>query len=191
MDVLDQLQLPLSRTADDPRPVVVMTCGIAGSGKSTLAKAIAEKHPTFVRLSGDNILHAKHGLYGKDYPPEMYHKYLDEAATELENTLMELLSAGEKDIVIDRSLYAKEDRDSFKRLVEEKGARWILVFFRPANKDVIWKRLQHRRRVGTDADSALEITPEILDGYWRGFENPQGEGEVVVDVMDTLEGNGG
>ncbi|KAK4450207.1 P-loop containing nucleoside triphosphate hydrolase [Podospora aff. communis PSN243] len=186
MDVLDQLQLPLSRTSEDPRPVVVMTCGIAGSGKSTLAKAIVERHPSFVRLSGDNILHAKHGLYGKDYPPEMYGKYLDEAAAEVEATLVELLEAGERDAVLDRSLYSREDRDDFKRLIERKGARWILVFFRPASRDVIWKRLQHRRRAGIDADSAYDITPEILDGYWKGFENPKGEGEVVVDVSDGL-----
>lgn len=117
----------------------------------------------------------------------MYHKYLDEAATELEQTLIELLDVGEKDIVVDRSLYRKNDRDAFKRLIEGKGARWILAFFRPVNKDVIWNRIQHRRRAGIDANSALDITPQILDGYWRGFENPEGEGEVVIDVTDSLE----
>jgi predicted kinase len=161
--------------------------GKTGSGKSTLAKAIAERHPSFMRLSGDNILHAKHGLYGKDYPPEMYGKYLDEAAADVEAKLTELLDAGDRDAVLDRSLYSREDRDHFKSLIEGKGARWILVFFRPASKDVIWKRLQARRRAGIDADSAYDITPEILDGYWKGFENPQGEGEIVVDVTDNLD----
>jgi hypothetical protein len=118
----------------------------------------------------------------------MYTKYLDEAATELETMLTEILSAGEKNVVVDRSLYLKEDRDSFKRLIERKGARWILVFLRPASKDLVWKRLQHRRRAGIDADSALDITPEILDGYWRGFEIPEGEGEFVVDVTDDFQG---
>jgi predicted kinase len=155
---------------------------IAGSGKSTLSKAIAERHPSFVRLSGDNVLHAKHGLYGKDYPPEMYGKYLDEAAAEVEAKLSELLDDGERDIVLDRSLYSREQRDFFKKLVEGKGARWILVFFRPASKDVIWKRIQQRRQAGIDADSALDITPDILERYWQGFESPQGEGEFVFDV---------
>ncbi|KAK0619630.1 hypothetical protein B0T14DRAFT_566460 [Immersiella caudata] len=184
MDVLDRLQLPLSRSPGDPRPVVVMTW----SGKSTLSKAIAERHPSFVRLSGDNILHAKHGLYGKDYPPEMYGKYLDEASAEVEARLTEILDAGRQDVVLDRSLYSREDREFFKRLIEGKGARWILVFFQAVSKDVSWKRLQHRRRVGIDADSAYEITREILDSYWRGFENPEGEGEVVVDVTDDFQG---
>jgi hypothetical protein len=120
----------------------------------------------------------------------MYPTYLDEAATELEVRLTELLSAGKQDVVVDRSLYTKDQRDFFKGLIEGKGARWILVFFRPASKDVIWRRIQHRKQAGTDADSAYDITPEILEGYWRGFENPQGEGEVVVDVTDGLGSDG-
>ncbi|KAF2273901.1 P-loop containing nucleoside triphosphate hydrolase protein [Westerdykella ornata] len=184
MDVLDQLRLPLSRPREDPRPVVVMTCGIAGSGKSTLAKAIVARHPNYTRLSIDSTVYAKHGLYGTDYPHEKYDEYTEEADTEIRRTLTDLLDSGERDIVLDRALYSKEDRDYFKKLVEEKGGRWILVFFRPASKDVIWNRIQRRRAAGIDADSALEITPEILDQYWEGFENPEGEGEVVFDVTE-------
>jgi predicted kinase len=184
MDILDQLKLPLSRTREDPRPVVVMTSGIAGSGKSTLSKAIVARHPSFARLSIDSIVHAKHGLYGTDYPPEKLAEYQAEADAECKWTLMDLLDRGERDIVLDRALYSREDRDYFKKLVEEKGGRWILVFFRPASKEVIWNRIQRRREAGVNADSAVEITPEILDDYWEGFENPEGEGEVIVDVTE-------
>jgi len=154
----------------------------AGSGKSTLAKAITKRHPNFVRLSVDGNIFAKHGLYEQDYPAEMYSEYLEEASVEFEATLVKLLDEGERDIVVDRSLYSRDDRDSFKKLIEGKGARWVLVFFRPESKDVIWERIQRRRRAGINADSALDITPGILEGYWQGFESPEGEGEIVVDV---------
>jgi len=184
MDVLDRLQLQLARTSEDPRPVVVMTCGIAGAGKSTLSKAIIARHPNFVRLSIDNIVHTNHGLYGTDYPPEKLEEYQEEADAEYRSTLAHLLDAGERDIVVDRALYSREDREYFKKVVEEKGGRWILVYFRPASKDVIWNRIQRRRAAGINADSAVELTPEILNQYWEGFENPEGEGEVVVDVTE-------
>jgi predicted kinase len=161
-----------------------MTCGIAGSGKSTLSKAIVARHPSFVRLSIDSTIYAKHGLYGIDYPPEKLAEYQDEADAECKARLVDLLDRGERDIVLDRALYSREDRDYFKEVVEKKGGRWILVFFRPPSKDVIWNRIQRRREAGVDADSAVELTPEILDGYWEGFENPEGEGEVVVDVRE-------
>ncbi|KAK3369866.1 ATP/GTP-binding protein [Podospora didyma] len=184
MDLLERLQLQLTRTMDDPRPIVLMTCGIAGSGKSTLSKAIIAKYPDFERLSNDNILHANHGLCGTDYLLEKYDEYLDEADLESRRRLVELLDKGEKSIVLDRSLYSREDRNYFKEVVESKGARWILVFFRPASKELIWKRIQKRRENGINADSALGISRELLDRYWDGFENPEGEGEITVDVVE-------
>ncbi|KAJ4298812.1 hypothetical protein N0V88_003850 [Collariella sp. IMI 366227] len=155
-----------------------------GAGKSTLSKAIVTRYPTFTRLSIDSNIYAKHGLYGTDYPAEKLTKYQDEADVECRETLVDLLDRGERDIVLDRALYSREDRDYFKKVVEENGGRWILVFFRPASKEVIWNRIQKRRKAGINADSALDITPEILDGYWEGFENPDGEGEIVVEVTE-------
>ncbi|KAK4213573.1 P-loop containing nucleoside triphosphate hydrolase [Rhypophila decipiens] len=182
MDILDKLELPLTRTDQDPCQIVVMTCGIAGAGKSTLSRAIVARYPNYQRLSCDYLLHAKHGLYRIDYPVEKHEQYLDEATEQFDSILVDLLSKGEKDIVLDRSLYAREDRDYYKKLVEEKGGRWILVYFRPASKELIWQRIQNRRKEGIDADCALEISEELLDQYWDGFEIPSGEGEIVVDV---------
>lgn len=142
------------------------------------------RYPNYQRLSNDYIIHAKHGLYRIDYPPEKYEEYLDEATEEFDSTLVDLLNKGDKDIVLDRSLYAREDRDYYKKLVEEKGGRWILVYFRPANKELIWQRIQKRRKEGINADGAYEISKELLDKYWDGFEIPDGEGEVVIDVTE-------
>ena len=174
----------LHRTPSDPRPVVVMTCGIAGVGKSTLCKLIVAKYPSFTRLSGDIILYEEHGMYGIDYPPEKYAEFSAEAAAEYDKRALELLSERERtiDVVLDRSFWAREDRDKYKRLIEEKGGRWVLVYFK-ASRDVLWRRIKERAAKVRDADSAYDVTEEVLNRYWAGWEEPEGEGETVIEVL--------
>ncbi|KAK3934469.1 P-loop containing nucleoside triphosphate hydrolase [Diplogelasinospora grovesii] len=86
------------------------------------------------------------------------------------STLSKLLAERERDIILDRPFYCKEDREYFRRVI-------AAIFFRPQSKEVIRERIQHRRQAGVNADSALEIAPEILDRYWEGFESPDGGGD--------------
>lgn len=173
----------LRRTPSDPRPVVLMTCGLAGAGKSTLSKLVTSTYPSFTRLSIDTIIHDKHGMYGTDYPHEKYPEYQVEAHEEYDKRFLELLSDKEKkhDVVLDRSFWNKEDRDKVKRLVEEKGGRWVLVYLK-ASKEVLWRRIQERKAKRRDADSAFEVTEKVLERYWQGFEAPEGEGEIIVEA---------
>ena len=173
----------LHRTSSDPRIIVVMTCGIAGAGKSTLSKLIVAKHPSFVRLSIDIIVHDKHGMYGVDYPLDKYSDFQTEAGKEYDKRLIELLSDVDRkhDIVLDRAFWAKEDRDNFKRLVEESGGRWVLVYLK-ASREVLWRRIKERAAKRRNADSAFDMTENILNRYWEGFEEPRGEGETVIEV---------
>lgn len=75
-----------------------------------------------------------------------------------------------------------------KRTVEEKGGRWVLVCFRVRDKEVLWRRIEARRAAregmeeGKKGDAAYEISREVFESYWSGFEWPEGEGEVVVEV---------
>ncbi|KAI1385769.1 P-loop containing nucleoside triphosphate hydrolase protein [Hypoxylon trugodes] len=179
---LKKLELQLLRSQSDNKPVVVMTCGIAGSGKSTLSKAILANYPNYERLSIDATLAAKHGIYGVDYPDEKYEEFQDEAEAECDVRLISLLDEGKKDVVLDRSLYSKEDREKYKKIVEAHGGRWVLVYFNAKDKDFIWNRIVTRRQQGVNADSALVITKEILDRYWDGFDVPLDEGEIIIEV---------
>lgn len=188
----------LHRSPSDPRPIVLATCGISGAGKSTLAKAITSTHPSFTRLSIDVIVHRNHGLYGIDYAREKCSKYQDEAVEEYDARLLEILSnqhqnqkksesegevqVGTRSVVLDRSFWSKDDRERYRKIVEEKGGQWVLVYLK-ASKDVLWRRIQERAAKEKDADSAFEVTPEVLDGYWKGFEAPEGEDEVVLEVL--------
>ncbi|KAI8627115.1 ATP/GTP-binding protein [Xylariaceae sp. FL1651] len=179
-DTIAQLRPEILRTDADPRPVVLMTCGIAGAGKSTLSKAMVSAHPNFERISIDGTLAQKHGIYGVDYAPEKYAKYLDEAADECKARLTRLLTEGSRDAVFDRAFWNKEDRDEAKRLIESLGARWVLVYLKAPDKETLWRRIRGRREIGLNADCAYEITEDVLDMYWSGFEEPVGEGEIVI-----------
>jgi len=151
-----------------------------GAGKSTLAKAIIAAYPAWTRLSIDTILAERRGIWGVDYPPELYETYQDEAEKVLNASLDELLRQG-KNAVLDRSFYAREDREEIKGRIEAAGGRWCLVYLK-ADRDLLWRRIRERREKGINADSALDIKEELLDSYVEGFEAPQGEGEIVVDV---------
>jgi hypothetical protein len=95
--------------------------------------------------------------------------------------------------VVDRALYAREDRDAMNRLVEGRGGRCVLVCFRARDREVLWRRVERRREArerekdalgaGTrERDTAYVIEREVFDGWWEGFEWPDGEGEVIVEV---------
>ena len=181
-DNIAQLAPLLQRNTADPRPVVSMLCGISGSGKSTIAQAVVSAFTSFERLSIDGIIHEEHGLYSIDYPATKYDEYQHEADRAFEGRLEVLLEQGARNIVLDRSFYAQEDRRQFTELVRKRGGRTVLVYLKPKSKAVIWKRICDRRTKPKTADSAFEVTTEILDHRWEGFEAPQGEGEIVIDV---------
>ncbi|KAI3318923.1 P-loop containing nucleoside triphosphate hydrolase protein [Xylariaceae sp. AK1471] len=188
--IIAGLRPRILRTEADPRPVVVMTCGIAGSGKSTFSKALVSTHPNFERLSIDGVLAQQHGIFEIDYAPEKYAEYLEEAAQECKSRLTGILTEGSRDVVFDRAFWNKEDREEAKTLIENLGARWVLVYLKAPDKATIWQRIRQRREVELNADCAYQITQEILDMYWGGLEEPTGEGEIVIDTSRPNETSG-
>ncbi|RJE25074.1 hypothetical protein PHISCL_02609 [Aspergillus sclerotialis] len=186
-NTLQQLSPFLHRTDNDPRPIVLMTCGIAGSGKSSLSKWITTNHPSFKRLSIDSYVYAHHGLYSVDYPKEKYNDYLDEAELALRDELAQLIRSGD-DVVLDFSFAFQTFRNEWKSLVEELGGRWVLVYL-DVRADELRRRVRARNQLAVkDGDSAFLVTDEILDRYLAGFERPVGEGEVVL-CLDGFAAN--
>lgn len=62
-----------------------------------------------------------------------------------------------------------------KELVGAAGGRWRLLYF-PVERDELLRRLVERG----DAN-ALVVTPEALDDFFARFEEPQDEGEEIVE----------
>lgn len=182
--VLERIRPLLVHSEGDDRPIVLATCGIAGSGKSTLAKAVIGEFPNFTRLSIDEIIFERHGLYGVDYAAdtELHEQYSIEADNIYLETFQRLLKE-KRDVVIDRAFYAKEDRDEYRKMVDEANGRLVLVYFTTADKEGLWKRICDRSAKTRDANSALDISRETFDRYWAGFQAPSGEGEIVVEIF--------
>lgn len=129
----------------------------------------------------DAIIFAAHGVYGIDYPASatLYDEYNKEADVIYEQAFRKLLTEG-KDVALERSFYAKEDRDEFRKIAEEGGARVVLVFLHAKDKEVLWDRICKRSAMAKTADSAFDISRETFDAYWSGFENPDGEDEIII-----------
>jgi predicted kinase len=88
-------------------------------------------------------------------------------------------------VILERSFYAKSDRDEFRGIARDAGARVVFVFLKAegeAGKEVLWRRICKRSEGLKEANSALDIGRETFEGYWAGFEDPVGEGEIVVKV---------
>jgi hypothetical protein len=185
--ILDKVQSSNQRT-------VIMTCGISGSGKSALSRNILSSYPNFTRLSIDKIIFEKHGVYGVDYSPSIYSDLQAEAEKELKVELEELLNEGERDAVLDLS---KERREEYREFIGRMGkGRYgvLLVVFRveggmEREEEVLWgmiegRRMQDEIAVGKgERRDGVIVSRERLGVFIRGFEWPDGEGEVVVRVQ--------
>lgn len=156
--------------------LAVLMCGIAGSGKTTFSQML-EKNG-FERLSIDEEVWSTHGRYGIDYPAEKYRELLDEVRERLRQKLVALVRA-KKRVVFDSSFWNRSERDNCKRLIEQAGGQWRLVYLK-VHPDELRRRLQIRSR-RFDANAAFPITEEILATFLNGFEEPSGEGEIVIE----------
>lgn len=85
-------------------------------------------------------------------------------------------------MLLERAFYAKADRDEYINLAKSSGARVILVFLKVTDKEQLWERVCKRSAGPKTANSAFDISRELFEMYWNGFENPEGEGEIVVEV---------
>lgn len=175
MEKFDLVDL-LSRDRDNVAPLVVMMCGVAGSGKTTFSQKLEKEG--FIRLSIDEEIWASNGRYGIDFPVEKYEEYKVDAEVKLRNQLINLI-LDKQHVVIDFSFWQRSRRNEYKRLIEESGGEWKLIYLKVHPKD-----LHERLRIRShrfDANAAFPITEKILISYLNGFEVPTGEGEIVIE----------
>lgn len=158
------------------KSVVYLLCGLTASGKTTYAKTL--EHAGVVRLSVDEEVYARHGGYGVEYPEWEYSERERPVVAEMRHRMLELVRAGVS-VVFDHGLWTRADREYYKRLIEDAGGTWRLLYFR-ADRALLLARLAERNQ-RTDAN-ALRVTPEALDDFFRRFEEPSGEGEEILDT---------
>jgi predicted kinase len=151
-----------------------MTCGVAGSGKTTYALALERQG--YERLSIDEHIWREYQRDGASFPPEEYKRI--KAATEavLLERLLVLIAEG-RSAVLDYSFWNRETRDRYKSIIEANGATWELVYLK-ASPAALRERLSARN--GSGGANAVTVSPELLDRYLEGFQEPVGEGERVI-----------
>ncbi|HEY2671316.1 MAG TPA: ATP-binding protein [Rugosimonospora sp.] len=154
-------------------PVVFLLAGLPGAGKSTYARTLEAKG--ILRLSVDERVIAGHGLLGRDYPAAAHFDLAAPVVAEVRDELAALVRAG-RDVVLDHALDRRAVRDEYKALVSRNGGRWRLYYFK-AGRDELLRRLSGRHV----AEAVGEVTPQMLDWMIGQWEEPAGEGEIVID----------
>jgi predicted kinase len=176
VQVFDKFNFDLIyRERNDVTPLVVMMCGVAGAGKTTFSKIL--ENEGFVRLSIDEEIWATNGRWGIDFPIVKVEEYKKDAERKLRNQLVEFIR-DKQQVVIDFSFWDRVRRNQYKKLIEDSGGKWKLIYLK-VHPDNLRKRLKLRNN-RFDAN-AFPISEELLTLYLNGFEVPNGEGEIVID----------
>ncbi len=165
----------LYNAQDDSIALVIMMCGVAGAGKTTFSQQLEKEG--FIRLSIDEEIWATKGRYGVDFPMDEIEIYKDEAERKLRKRLVQLIHEKER-VVVDYSFWNRDRRDQYKQLIEKAGGKWKLIYLK-VDPDVLRERLKIRNK-RFDAN-AFPITEDILSTYIKGFDVPNGEGEIVIE----------
>lgn len=155
-------------------PLAVLLVGITGSGKTTLAKALAARG--MVRLSVDEEVHRLHGRYGVDYPEHEYFAREHPVLDVVRRQLVDHLEAG-RDVVLDHGLWRRDERDAWKKTVEQAGGQWRLVYL-PVDRAELLRRLDERNR--REDANALTVTASVLDDFFARFEPPADDEDATV-----------
>ena len=154
---------------------VIMMCGVCGSGKTTYAKQ--KEKDEYVRLSIDEEMWKIYGRKGIDYPDSRYEELSEKVEAMRRERFIRFVKDG-KNVVIDFSFWSRENRDFYRTIIEKAGGTAKLVYMK-ASKETLRKRLQKRNML-LNANSPFIITNEILEHHYNNFEEPQGEGEIIL-----------
>ncbi|TDB78255.1 ATP-binding protein [Micromonospora sp. KC723] len=155
--------------------VAYLLVGLTGAGKTTYARRVLEPAGA-VRLSVDEQVFARHGHYGVDYPEDTYFAREAPVVAEVRAELVRLLRAGH-DVVVDHGLWRRSERDDWAALVRSAGGQVRLLYF-PVPRAELLRRLTARN--AEKHGNALTVTPQALDDFIARFDEPDGEGEQVV-----------
>ena len=155
-------------------PSAYLLIGLTGSGKTTYARRL--EADGLLRLSVDEEVFARNGRYGVDYPAHEYPERERPVVEDVQRRLAAAIRAG-RSVVLDYGLWRRAEREAYKKLVEDAGGSWRLIYLKVEKAELL-RRLGERNR--RDDANALTVTPEALDEFYDRFEEPSGEGEEVV-----------
>jgi predicted kinase len=127
-------------------------------------------------------------VYAKDYKEEAYEGLQEEAGDWVRRELERVVGEGERDVVLDLALWDRRQRDGWREVVAEKGrGRYgVVLVVLKGREEVLWERIRGRERGWVKRGimgAGRPVSRELLGQFLKGFEWPEGEGEIVVDVV--------
>jgi len=152
------------------RAIVYLLCGLPGSGKTTYAKDL-EKGGA-VRFTLDEQLFKR---FGREY--EGHEEKQQQMKDVLWEVIKEKIHAGES-IIVDFGFWKRVDRDDYKKLIEDNGGQWKLLYFK-VDRSSLMKRLASRNL--NDSGNNHIIDETLLDKFIGEFEEPTNEGETIIE----------
>jgi predicted kinase len=156
------------------KPAVYLLCGLGGSGKSTYAQKLAESG--LHKISLDEYVYGIYGRAVTSLPEQEYLQHYRTAKLELDKKLVSMIKK-QQPVVLDYGFWRRDSRDYYKQLIEDNGGEWRLIYLK-ASPELLLRRLKERNK-RTDAN-AFPVTEEKLREYIGRFEEPQDEGEEIV-----------
>ena len=152
-----------------------LLAGLPGSGKTTYARKLEQRGVT--RVSIDEQMLARHGQIGIDYRVKDHVDLLGPVLAWAHQRIVATIGTGAS-VVLDHGLGTRRDRDEHKHLALQNDADWELVHFR-VDVSVLLDRLDERAR--RSRPTSMRITPEMLRYLASVYEEPNGEGERLID----------
>ncbi|MBS0579279.1 MAG: AAA family ATPase [Proteobacteria bacterium] len=168
-------------------PFLILMCGLSGSGKTWLARQLAPPlaamhlrsdierrrghHGSDVASRGPR--HSAEGLYSTEAMKEVYERLLACTAD---------LLAGGYTAIVDATFARREDRERFRILSKEVGAKCCIAYCH-APDSVLQHRIVDRLARGDDPS---EADLEVLSWQRERFQRPDSsEADMVVEVLTT------
>lgn len=166
----------------DISQTMFLLCGLPGSGKTTYT----ERSPllsSLDKLSIDEAMYERYGVYDVDYPHTLYKTLEAEVYKELDDILIEKLALG-KSVVLDYGFWKRLQRDTYKKIALDHAIDCSLIYFEASRATLSARLLERNRKTGANA---LKVDAVLFERMHQHFEVPKDEGQITITAPeDTI-----